>query len=238
MYVFVGKLNWRPYAVNESFVIVLPSGPVRNGDTAYVFFQWTKNYQGAKKPNWFQNIAVDKVSKTSCGSDVFTLKHHYYSWQVTVKDSYKKLDVVMSNPKGEKERASLERMWEPKDNLTTGGTMRIWTGKANWPKYASDEMCIFIVPDGFGEGKPVLSLWQWTKNAKCVPNVSSFRNMTQKIESGFDRGVKFSFKDDYYEVFCTWDEQTEKLHVYMKAPEAEQQLGDLTLSALVDRHSQ
>ncbi|KAF6803176.1 hypothetical protein CSOJ01_11091 [Colletotrichum sojae] len=236
MFVFLGKLNWGHYAKEESFVIVLPNGPVRAGDTAYMFFQWTKNYQGAKKPNWFQNIAIEKVSKIPCGSDVFTLKQNYYSWHVTTKDNYAKLDVVMSNPKNEKIPQNLKRIWQPKDNLTSGGTMRIWTGKVNWPKYASNEMGIFIVPDGFGEGKPVLSLWQWTKNADCVQNFPSFRDMTQKIQPGFEGGVKFSFKD-YYELNCNWDEKTEKLDVHMKGPEANQQLGVFTLSALVDRHS-
>ncbi|KAI1019167.1 hypothetical protein LB503_009214 [Fusarium chuoi] len=53
---------------------------------------------------------------------------------------------------------------------------------------------------------------------------------------GAGKGVKFSYHS-YYDITCTWDEKTEKLAVHMKGPEANQDLGEYTLSALIDRHS-
>lgn len=98
-------------------------------------------------------------------------------------------------------------------------------------------MSIFIVPEGFGDGKPVLSLWQWTHDDTGTEKSPSFRAESQKMLPGAGKGVKFSYHS-YYDITCTWDEKTEKLAVHMKGPEANQDLGEYTLSALIDRHSQ
>ncbi|KAG7411291.1 hypothetical protein Forpe1208_v010627 [Fusarium oxysporum f. sp. rapae] len=97
-------------------------------------------------------------------------------------------------------------------------------------------MSIFIVPEGFGDGKPVLSLWQWTHDDTGTEKSPSFRAESQKMLSGTGKGVKFSYHS-YYDITCTWDETTEKLAVHMKGPEANQDLGEYNLSALIDRHS-
>ncbi|KLP00666.1 uncharacterized protein FFB20_03527 [Fusarium fujikuroi] len=235
MFVYEGRLDWKPYGDNETFVIILPDGPVRVGDTAYLFSQWTKDAQGTKKANFFQKSAIEKVSKTPNGDDTFIAKASYYSWEITSRDIYGKLDVVMSNPAGAKSNMSFKRIWQPKGEQTTGAA-RIWTGKISWSKYASDEMSIFIVPEGFGDGKPVLSLWQWTHDDTGTEKSPSFRAESQKMISGAGKGIKFSYHS-YYDITCTWDEKTEKLAVHMKGPEANQDLGEYTLSALIDRHS-
>ncbi|KAG5657313.1 hypothetical protein KAF25_005877 [Fusarium avenaceum] len=235
MFVYEGRLDWKPYGDNETFVIILPDGPVRVGDTAYLFSQWTKDAQGTKKANFFQKSAIDKVSKTPSGDDTFIAKASYYSWEITSRDIYGKLDVVMMNPAGFKSKMEFKRIWQPKGEQATGAA-RIWTGKISWSKYASDEMSIFIVPEGFGEGKPVLSMWQWSHDDTGTEKSPSFRAESQKMLSGAGKGVKFSYHS-YYDITCTWNEQTEKLSVHMKGPEASQDLGEYTLSALIDRHS-
>ncbi|KAJ4135494.1 hypothetical protein BFJ70_g14012 [Fusarium oxysporum] len=235
MFVYEGRLDWKPYGDNETFVIILPDGPVRVGDTAYLFSQWTKDAQGTKKANFFQKSAIEKVSKTPSGDDTFIAKASYYSWEITSHDVYGKLDVVMSNPAGAKSNMSFKRIWQSKGEQATGAA-RIWTGKISWSKYASDEMSIFIVPEGFGDGKPVLSLWQWTHDDTGTEKSPSFRAESQKMLPGAGKGVKFSYHS-YYDITCTWDETTEKLAVHMKGPEANQDLGEYNLSALIDRHS-
>ncbi|KAI7761000.1 hypothetical protein LZL87_012153 [Fusarium oxysporum] len=235
MFVYEGRLDWKPYGDNETFVIILPDGPVRVGNTAYLFSQWTKDAQGTKKANFFQKSAIEKVSKTPSGDDTFIAKASYYSWEITSRDIYGKLDVVMSNPAGAKSNMSFKRIWQSKGEQATGAA-RIWTGKISWSKYASDEMSIFIVPEGFGDGKPVLSLWQWTHDDTGTEKSPSFRAESQKRLSGTGKGVKFSYHS-YYDITCTWDETTEKLAVHMKGPEANQDLGEYNLSALIDRHS-
>ncbi|KPM42498.1 hypothetical protein AK830_g4035 [Neonectria ditissima] len=235
MFVYSGKLKWFSYGKDETFVIILPNGPVRVGDAAYLFFQWTVDAKGVKKPNCFQNLVVDKVSKTQDGNDTFTLSHHYYSWEITTEQAYGKLNVTMSNPSNAKSIMSLDRIWESKGEQSTG-TVRVWTGKINWSRFASDEMAIFIVPEGFGEGKPVLSLWQWTEDGSGVKKSPSFRDAVQKLEAGAGSGVKFSYHS-YYDLTCTWDDKTEKLAVHMKGPEDNKDLGEFALSALLERHS-
>ncbi|KAF4461394.1 hard-surface inducible [Fusarium albosuccineum] len=235
MFVYEGRLDWKPYGDNETFVIILPNGPVRLGDTVYLFFQWTKDAKGVQKPNWFQKYIVDSLSKTKSGDDTFVLKHSYYTWEITTEQVYGKLSVVMSNPQNYKSSMSFERIWQSQGEQSTGAT-RIWTGKINWSVYAKDEMAIFIVPEGFGDGKPVLSLWQWTKDGSGKDKAPSFRHEVQKLESGATNGVKFSYHS-YYDITCNWDEKTEKLAVHMKGPEANSDLGEFTLSALIDRHS-
>ncbi|KAH7237727.1 uncharacterized protein BKA55DRAFT_694218 [Fusarium redolens] len=86
MFVYEGRLDWKPYGDNETFVIILPDGPVRVGDTAYLFSQWTKDAQGTKKANFFQKSAIEKVSKTPSGDDTVIAKASYYSWEVTSRD--------------------------------------------------------------------------------------------------------------------------------------------------------
>ncbi|KAH7237728.1 uncharacterized protein BKA55DRAFT_741655 [Fusarium redolens] len=141
----------------------------------------------------------------------------------------------MSNPAGDKSKMSFKRIWQSKGEQATGAA-RIWTGKISWSKYASDEMSIFIVPEGFGDGKPVLSLWQWTHDDSGTEKSPSFRAEPQKMLPDVGKGVKFSYRS-YYDIVCTWDEKTEKLAVHMKGPEANQDLGEYNLSALIDRHS-
>ncbi|KAM0542736.1 hypothetical protein ACHAPJ_012669 [Fusarium lateritium] len=235
MFVYEGRLDWKPYGDNETFVIILPDGPVRVGDTAYLFSQWTKDAQGTRKANWFQKSAIEKITKTGSTDDTFVVRGSYYSWDITTSEVYSKLKVTMSNPTGYKTYMDFKRIWQSQGEQSTGPA-RIWTGKINWSQYASDEMAIFIVPEGFGQGKPVLSLWQWTHDGSGTANSPSFRAEPQKIEFGPGKGVKFSY-NSYYNITCTWDEKTEKLAVHMKGPEANQDLGEFTLAALIDRHS-
>ncbi|GKU08010.1 unnamed protein product, partial [Fusarium langsethiae] len=195
----------------------------------------SNNDGGTKKANFFQNSAIDKVSKTPNGDDAFIAKASYYSWEITSRDLYGKLDVVMSNPAGFKSKMVFKRIWQSKGEQATGAA-RIWTGKISWSQYASDEMGIFIVPEGFGEGKPVISMWQWSRDGTGTEKAPSFRDASQKMLSDAGKGVKFSYHS-YYDITCTWNEQTEKLSVHMKGPEANQDLGEFTLSALIDRHS-
>ncbi|PCD31322.1 hypothetical protein AU210_010977 [Fusarium oxysporum f. sp. radicis-cucumerinum] len=202
MFVYEGRLDWKPYGDNETFVIILPDGPVRVGDTAYLFSQWTKDAQGTKKANFFQKSAIEKVSKTPSSDDTFIAKASYYSWEITSHDVYGKLDVVMSNPAGAKSNMSFKRIWQSKGSRP-------------------------LELQGSG---------LWTHDDTGTEKSPSFRAESQKMLPGAGKGVKFSYHS-YYDITCTWDETTEKLAVHMKGPEANQDLGEYNLSALIDRHS-
>ncbi|KAJ0386405.1 hypothetical protein COL922a_004453 [Colletotrichum nupharicola] len=200
MYVYLGKLNWKGAAVaeDETFIVILPNGAVRTGDPAYVFFQWTRDEYGVPKANWFQTISIDKVFKTDKGDDVFNLKHPKFSWKITSQQAYEniKMTIVFGAP-------TPMAAWRQAND-----TIRVWTGKINWSTFAKNEMSTFIAPEGFGQGRPIISLWQWTKSYAGKAKDPSLRCDYQKIQTENDDAVS-SAKD----------------------------LGEFTLAGLIDRHS-
>ncbi|KAM0228252.1 hypothetical protein ACHAPO_010900 [Fusarium lateritium] len=234
MFVYSGKLNWYHYGKDETFVIILPSGPVRVGDSVYLFSQWTEDAQGRKKQNWFQTITVDSVTQTDTSDVTFVLKGSWYNFTVTTKGGYKDLSLIMRNPQGGvSSPMALQRIWESKEELT--GTTRVWTGKFKWMNFAENEPAIFIVPDGFGEGKPILSMWQWTKASNGKTKDPSFRNEVQKNVTGLDSDtVKFSYHS-YYDINCIWDAKTDQLDVHVKENGHTEDVGDMIRSAIIER---
>ncbi|KAJ4187494.1 hypothetical protein NW755_006986 [Fusarium falciforme] len=236
MFVYQGKLDWYSYAEKETFVIVLPNGPVRVGDSVYLFSQWTKDAQGNKKRNWFDTIVVDSVTQTQATDVTFYLKGAWYNYTVTTQEGYKSLSVVMRNPtNGVSDPLPLQRIWESEQELT--GTTRIWTGKFNWMHFAKDEPAIFIVPDGFGEGKPILSLWQYTQDSAGKLKDPSFRNEVQKSVSGIGTDVvKFSYHS-YYDISCTWEAKTDKLAVRVNEGSYGEDVGSMIRSAIIERQA-
>lgn len=236
MFVYQGKLNWYHYGVDETFVIVLPNGPVRVGDSVYLFSQWTVDAQGNKKRNWFDTIIVDSVTQTQATDVTFYLKGAWYNYAVTTEGGYKSLSVVMRNPtNGVSKPMPLQRIWESEQELT--GTTRIWTGKFSWMHFAKDEPAIFIVPDGFGEGKPILSLWQYTQDSAGKLKDPSFRNAVQKSVSGIGTDVvKFSYHS-YYDISCTWEAKTDKLAVHVKEGSHGEDVGSMIRSAIIERQA-
>lgn len=235
MYVYLGKLDWKPYGDDETFTVILPNGPVRVGDPVYLFFQWTKDAKGFVKPNWFQNLLVDKVTKSENGDDVFVVNHYYYKYEITAQQGYNKLSLVMSNPSNAKSTMSFERLWKPEgeQTITTG---RIWTGKINWLRFADNEASIIIVPEGFGEGKPVITIWQWTESSSGKKKDPQPRIGTQTMHPQVG-GVKFSFQS-YYTITGVWNEATEKLAVSIDESGHKQDQPEFTLAAVVERHQQ
>ncbi|KAH7274899.1 hypothetical protein MRS44_006852 [Fusarium solani] len=236
MFVYQGKLDWYSYAKDETFVIVLPNGPVRVGDSVYLFSQWTEDAQRNKKRNWFDTIVVDSVTQTQATDVTFYLKGAWYNYTVTTQGGYKSLSVVMRNPtNGVSKPLPLQRIWESKQELT--GTTRIWTGKFSWMHFAKDEPAIFIVPDGFGEGKPILSLWQYTQDSAGKLKDPSFRNEVQKSVSGIGTDVvKFSYHS-YYDISCTWEAKTDKLAVHVKEGSHGEDVGSMIRSAIIERQA-
>ncbi|OBS25869.1 hypothetical protein FPOA_06403 [Fusarium poae] len=234
MFVYQGKLNWYHYGKDETFVIILPSGPVRVGDSVYLFSQWTEDSQGRKKQNWFQTITVDSVTQTDSSDVTFALKGSWYSFTITTKDGYKDLSLIMKNPLGGVSKPmSLQRIWESKQELT--GTTRVWTGKFKWMHFSDNEPAIFIVPDGFGEGKPILSLWQWSKASNGKTNEPSFRNEVQKNVTGDESStINFSYHS-YYDIHCTWTASKDQLDVDVTEGSYKEKVGDMIRSAIIER---
>ncbi|KAF7551999.1 hypothetical protein G7Z17_g4619 [Cylindrodendrum hubeiense] len=236
MFIYTGQLQWQRYAVDELFVVVLPNGPVRVGDTVYLYSQWTVDSKGFKKPKWFQHQTVEKLTRDDNGDDTFSLSHGYYSWEIQSQQSYQKISITMSKASGYQSIMSLERTYQPKGEVSTDSA-RIWTGSLDWPQYATNEPFITIVPEGFGAGKPVLAFWQWTVNADGKPNFPCILKGVQQADTPSEASLKFTFAD-YYTMTCTWDEKTENLAIHMQEPQKHgQDIGPFDLAALVEFHS-
>lgn len=214
MYIYAGKLNWSKYSVGEVFVVILPDGPVRVGDTIYFFSQWTVDSQGNKSVNWFDKKVIETVSKTADGQDTFTLAHRWYSYNVVSNQNYKSLTITMSNPVGGKQDSTVDLVYQPKGQVSDAA--RVWTGKFDWegqkdPKSnATDEPILFVVPEGFGTDKPVFAFWQWTDDGNGNKKVPAFQITKQQNVEKEDKGVLFSFQDTlaYKGV---WRKENEKL---------------------------
>ncbi|KAG5759629.1 hypothetical protein H9Q72_012241 [Fusarium xylarioides] len=216
MFVYQGKMNWWTYAINETFVVVLPNGPVRVGDSVYLFWKWTVDAKGVKNGNVFQTISVDSVTQTSATDVTFVLKGSWYSFTVTTKGGYENISIVMRNPQG-----------GVSDPMPLKPLRRM--------SFAKDEQAIFIVPDGFGEGKPVISTWQWTKASNGKTKEPSFRAETQKNVTGLGTDtVKFSYKS-YYDIKCTWDGKKDQLDVWVTEGAHSEDVGDMIRSAIIER---
>ncbi|KAK2125653.1 hypothetical protein NOF04DRAFT_1329780 [Fusarium oxysporum II5] len=223
MFVYQGKMNWWTYAKDETFVVVLPNGPVRVGDSVYLFWKWTVDAKGVKNGNVFQTISVDSVTQTSATDVTFVLKGSWYSFT----HRHAKPQGGVSDP------MPLKREWKSDKELT--GTTRIWTGKFKWMNFARDEHAIFIVPDGFGEGKPIISTWQWTKASNGKTKEPSFRAEVQRNVTGLGTDtVKFSYKS-YYDIKCTWDGKKDQLDVWVTEGAHSEDVGDMIRSAIIER---
>ncbi|KAJ3539857.1 hypothetical protein NM208_g5314 [Fusarium decemcellulare] len=255
MFIYQGKLNWYHYGQDELFVVILPNGAVRLGDSAYLFLQWTQDKKNARKENWFRHLVVDKVAKTEDGGDTFHLTSGDYSWEITAKPTYDKLDLSMFSQDGKKGNMSIDRVYKTQ-GLASKDPTRIWTGKLYWQKTAtaSKEPVTIIVPEGFGADKPVVAIWQWTKASNGKQKVPYILNGIQKdsqsngngAQNGKQNGsqssgqsVQFSLGDSTYEFACAWDRKTEKLDVQMKEQKkGAQHIGPFDLSAIITPHSQ
>ncbi|KAF4943351.1 hypothetical protein FGADI_13476 [Fusarium gaditjirri] len=232
MFVYQGRFNWQHYAENETCLVVLPSGPVRSGDVIYVFTQWTVNSNGQKKVNYFSPLPIHNVTKTAEGDDTFSARPSFYNWDITTSEAYEKLRITISNPEGIKSPMEFKRVWKSEGESSTDPG-RIWTGKFDWPTYAAEEPVIFIVPEGFGEGKPVLSMWQWTKDPNGTEKSPCFHAESMKMLPGTTDGVKFSY-NSYFGTICTWNDKSEILSVMVKECGNDRELGNFSLSAFIE----
>ncbi|VUC32853.1 unnamed protein product [Clonostachys rosea] len=237
MFIYSGKLQWLRYGAGELLVVVLPNGPVRVGDTVYLSSQWTVDGSGFKKQKWFSAQTVQKVVKANNGDDTFILHGGYYLYEISSQQGYKTINITMSNPGGAKDHMTLERVYQSKGEVAAQSA-RIWTGKLDWPQTASDEPFTAIVPEGLGDGKPVLAFWQWTVDANLNPKVECIAQGTQTAETPANDKIKFSFSD-HYSLDCTWDVKTEELAVHMQETgKHEQDIGPFKLAALIEFHSE
>lgn len=131
MFIYTGKLQWSHYGVDELLVVVLPSGPVRIGDSIYTYSQWTVDSKGNKKQKWFSHQPIDKVSRAENGDDSFHFGQGWYKYEVLAREAYRTISITMSNPGGGKSTMTLERTYFSSGE-TPPAPARMWTGRLDW----------------------------------------------------------------------------------------------------------
>ncbi|KAF5717267.1 hypothetical protein FGLOB1_2117 [Fusarium globosum] len=237
MFVYEGRLNWGSSARDETAVIILPSGAMRPGDPVFILSQWTRDSGGNMKAPLSQKITIDKVTKTANGNDTFTVKPGYYRWNITSRNNYGKLDFVLStDTTTATSRMEFKRVWKPA-NPQSKETGKIWVSKLTWPILADNEFCLFIAPEGFGEGKPFLSMWQWSYDKYLNERVPIFRVGKQSIGALDSDSAMFTCQlDSDYLVTCAWEKTTDVLNVFMKGPEGDQEVGEFKVFANTKPH--
>ncbi|EGU74935.1 hypothetical protein FOPG_09878 [Fusarium oxysporum f. sp. conglutinans race 2 54008] len=237
MFIYQGKLNWYGFAKDELFTIIFPKGVIRENDSAYVYTQWTKNKHNLKN-EFFQTIVAKEVHNLPGTTDVsFTLSGSWYKYAITTENNYGKINVHMTSESKGDAKLSLDRVWQAQGQVDPDAALRIWTGIINRSSSTGAsivrEQSIFAVPEGFGEGKPVVSFWQWTKDDAGKAKTSSLKSTPMKVVESNDKVVKFTFKN-YFDMKCTWDKSNGKLSVDVKNNSGTWfEIADLALSAAI-----
>lgn len=239
MFVYEGRLNWGNSARDETAAIILPSGTMRAGDPVFILSQWTRDSGGNMKAPLSQKITIDKVTTTANGNDTFTVKPGYYRWNMTSRDNYDKLDFILStDTTTATSRMEFKRVWKPA-NPQSKEAGKIWVSKLTWPVLADNEFCLFIAPEGFGEGKAFLSMWQWSYDKDLKERVPIFRVGKQSIGMLDSTSAMFTCQlDSDYLVTCAWEKTTDVLNVFMKGPEGNQEVGEFKLFANTKPHEE
>ncbi|KAG5800668.1 hypothetical protein H9Q69_000227 [Fusarium xylarioides] len=237
MFVYEGRLNWGSSARDETAAIILPSGTMRAGDPVFILSQWSSDSGGNKKAPLSQKITIDKVTKTANGDDTFTVKPGYYRWNMTSRDNYDKLDFVLStDTTTSTSHMEFKRIWKPA-NPQSQETGKIWVSKLTWPVMADNEFCLFIAPEGFGERKSFLSMWQWSYDKDLKERVPIFRVGKQSIGALGSNSAWFTCQlDSDYRVTCAWEKTTDVLNIFMKGLEGDQEVGAFKLFANTKPH--
>ncbi|KAL6705335.1 hypothetical protein ACN47E_007145 [Coniothyrium glycines] len=200
-YTYHGKLD------SELFVVVLPHGTVEQGDAVYVY---TKNK--------FSSFKANEVFVTKIGEDVIGFHNDFVAYEATSKKGYRELEVSIKAVDGTSHDVRLTRLYDlPLSNASSTDEARIWTGTFDFLQWAKEESIIAILPKGVGKDKPVVCLWQWTKDNKgAAKTVSAFTS--KLVVSDKSDTATFSFtQGGYYTLDCKINPATAGLEVVVKS---------------------
>ncbi|PYH97055.1 hypothetical protein BO71DRAFT_396498 [Aspergillus ellipticus CBS 707.79] len=110
MLIYLGKLNYSPYASDEIFAVIFRDN-VQIGDRVSVLLQWSKNASGHVKANSDDFGTVNKVSGNVTGEREIEFFHNekdktYYWYKGKVTGN--KMTLSMYNKSGEEVAKNIE----------------------------------------------------------------------------------------------------------------------------------
>lgn len=237
MFIYQGKLNWFSYATDETITLVFPKGAVRANDPAYLFTQWTVNDHKGEKDKFYQTRIIKNVKQLPNTTDVsFKLPGTFYNLDITTEQNYSKLKVIMSGDEGKK-TITLDQVWQPVGEIDPNATFAIWAGHISLGDKIVKEQAIFVLPEDFKEGKPVISSWQWTKDESGKAKTTSFKGTPLKVVESKDKISKFAF-NNVFDFTCSWDTTNQELAVEVKNGAEQVNVGTLNLFDKIEAKAQ
>jgi chromosome segregation ATPase len=199
-FTYYGKLK------DELFVAILPKGTVEVDDPIHFYSQ-----------KQFMSYRARNVTVTDDGEDRITFQDGYYIFEAVTSKSYRSINLIRKSISGgQADTVALTRHYD-QPQTATPLTPKIWTGAINFHEWASNESLIVIAPKGLGDARPIVALWQWSKDAKGTPKTLSYGVSKQSLDGTSHE--KFSFQqNEYYTLVCHVNSVTKGLQVTVKAP--------------------
>ncbi|KAF2030460.1 hypothetical protein EK21DRAFT_65447 [Setomelanomma holmii] len=185
-FTYYGKLK------DELFVAVLPNGIVEADDPVYIYSD--------KKP---MSYYVRNSSITQDGDDQFNFNDGFYDFKGVATKAYQELSLTRRTiSSGATVTVALTRQYsQPQTSTSASNSPKMWTGTFNFHDWAKNEPVVLVAPKGLGNEKPIVAIWQWTKDQHGTPD--ALRYSTEKQVSQASSANKFSFKQGgYYDVTC------------------------------------
>jgi hypothetical protein len=199
-FTYYGKLK------DELVVAVLPNGTVEADDPVYIYTE--------KKA---MPYSVRYTSITKDGDDKFTFHDGYYEFEGVATKAYQALSLTRKTiSDGQSVTIALSRQYSQPQTVTPRSNgPKIWTGTINFHSWAKEEPFVVVAPKGLGNEKPIVAIWQWTKDDQGVPNTISCS--TEKQSSNAASPDKFTFKQaGYYDLTCQVNASSNALAVTIK----------------------
>lgn len=98
--IYVGKMNWYDYAVDEIFVIICPSY-IDTDSQVCAYWQWTKNAHGSTKVNVDCQVNYNEFAAGDNGFKFKFIQNNYYTFWCDLDEAANQLKATMSNPAGD-----------------------------------------------------------------------------------------------------------------------------------------
>ncbi|KAJ8122242.1 hypothetical protein ONZ43_g1515 [Nemania bipapillata] len=214
MYLYVGKLNWSPYADNECITMVFPAGFALK-DPVCAYWQWTIDGAGVRNKNCTQEGLITSVSNTTKEYRV-RIPFYSYAFEGTVSTDFSSLSLEMMNSAGDKSSVNLSLNYS---NGVRVPCASVFTGKLNWFESLKNEMATLTIPGELENDEPVILTHQWTLDSFGKPKKNSIVNgKLRSVKSGSNDTITAQFDNGYYTYKLTIPSSRDQVVLQMTNP--------------------